>query len=97
MERRQSQSLSDILEAFFDENTQLKEKLMESRVLNCWERVPGSGVAQVTNKLTFRHGKLYVELSSAIVRSELLLSKKRIISLLNAEAKGEIVKDLVLR
>ena len=97
MERRQSQPLGDILEEFFGENAQLREKLMESRVLNCWERVLGSGVAQVTNKLTFRYGKLYVELNSAIVRSELLLSKKRIISLLNAEAKGEIVKDLVLR
>ena len=97
MEKRQTQPLGDLLEEFFKENQQLKEKLMESRVLNCWESVLGSGVSKVTRKLTFRRGKLYAELSSSIVRSELLLSKQRIITLLNAEAKGEIVKDLILR
>ena len=97
MEERQTQPLGTLLEEFFEGNVQLKEKLMESRVLNCWESVLGPGVAKVTRKLTFRKGKLYVELSSAIVRSELLLSKQRIITLLNAEAKGEIIKDLILR
>ena len=97
MERRQIQSLGNLLEDFFEENAQLKEKLLESRVLNSWESVLGAGVAKVTQKLSFRRGKLYVELSSAIVRNELLLSKQRIIAKLNAEAKGEIIKDIVLR
>ena len=97
MERRATQLLGNLLEDFFEENTQVREKMMESRVLACWESVLGAGVAKETRKLTFRHGKLYVELNSAIVRNELLLSKQRVIALLNAEAKGEIVKDIVLR
>ena len=97
MDRRQTQILSNLLDDFFKDNDRAKEKLMESRILNNWEKVLGAGVASVTRKLTFNRGKLYVELSSAIVRNELLLSKQRIIALLNAEAKGEVVKDLVLR
>ena len=97
MERRQTQTVSNLLDEFFSDNLQAKEKLMESRVLNNWEKVLGHGVALVTRKLRFSRGKLYVELSSAIVRNELLLSKQRIIARLNAEAKGDIVKDLVLR
>ena len=97
MERRQTQTVSNLLDEFFSDNLQAKEKLMESRVLNNWEKVLGHGVASVTRKLRFSRGKLYVELSSAIVRNELLLSKQRIIARLNAEAKGDIVKELVLR
>ena len=97
MDRRQTQILSNLLDDFFKDNARAKEKLMESRILNNWEKVLGAGVASVTRKMTFSRGKLYVELSSAIVRNELLLSKQRIIALLNAEAKGEVVKDLVLR
>lgn len=97
MERRSAQTLGSLLEEFFENNAQVKEKLMESRVLNGWTRVLGNGVASATRNLYLRNGILHVQLSSAIIRNELLLSKQRIISLLNEEAKGNIIRDIVFR
>lgn len=72
-------------------------KLAEYRAVNGWNEVLGEGVSKYTRNVYFRRNILYVQLSSAVLRAELLMNKKGLIDKINEYAESPVVKDIVLR
>ncbi len=97
MQRHQARPLSEILSEFMEKNVGIKTKLAENRAVWAWKELLGEGVNSYTKKIYFYRGNLHVQLSSSVLRAELLMSKNNLIKRLNEHAGADIVKDIILR
>lgn len=97
MIRRNTQKLGDILRDFFEDNTELYEKILEIRVQRAWGEVLGPMVLQYTRNIYVRDHILYVSLTSSVLRSELVLCRERLVKSLNEYAGATVLKDIVIR
>lgn len=70
-------------------------KLNEVTVVASWERVMGKAVALKTREVFVKHGKLFVRLTSAPLKHELVMAKTRVVEMIN-EAVGETVIQEVI-
>jgi hypothetical protein len=78
------------------ETYNLKERYLETSVAARWEEISGKAIANRTLDVYIKQKKLYLQLSSPILKQEILLSKKKLISLVNEKLGGEVIKDIVL-
>jgi predicted nucleic acid-binding Zn ribbon protein len=97
MIKRNAQDLGSILKEIMEENTVLKSRIAEHRVLRAWREILGEGVNKYTSNLYFKRGVLFVHLNSSVLRAELMMNKKNLIEKLNEYAGMAIIRDIVLR
>lgn len=97
MNRRNTQKLGEVLRDFFEDNTELYEKILEIRVQRAWGEVLGPMVQQYTRNIYVRDHILYVSLTSSVLRSELVLCRERLVKSLNEYAGAAVLKDIVIR
>jgi len=97
MLKKNAQPLSEALSDFFDENSTLKVKIAEHRAVRGWHEVLGVGVSKYTREVYFSRNVLYVHLTSAVLRAELLMNKEGLIKKINDYAEIPIVRDIVIR
>ena len=69
MQRRNTQTLGEVLRDFFEDNTELYEKMMEIRVQRAWGEVLGPTIMQYTRNIYVRDKVLHVSLTSSVLRS----------------------------
>lgn len=75
----------------------LQGKMDEMKLVNGWEKVMGGVIAKYTRKIHIDNRILYVEINSAALREELSYGRSKMVKLLNAEAGGNVIDDVVLR
>lgn len=97
MKRKNTQTIGEVLRDFFEDNTDLYEKMMEIRVQRAWGEVLGPMVMQYTRNIYVRDGVMYVSLTSSVLRSELMLCRDRLLKSLNEYAGSTVIRDLVIR
>ena len=96
MRRRNTEKLSDILGQVLMQN-HLDEKLYETRVLKSWSVVLGENVMNYTSNLYFSKKRLYVTLTSSVLRQELFLTREEIRNSLNNYVGFPVVKEIVFQ
>ena len=96
MRRRNTEKLSDILGQVLKQN-HLDEKLYETRVLKSWSVVLGENVMIYTSNLYFSKKRLYVTLTSSVLRQELFLTREEIRNSLNNYVGFPVVKEIVFQ
>lgn len=74
----------------------LDTRLNETSVVNAWEKVMGAVITKYTKEVKMRDGILYVTMTSAAVKQELLYRRTEIAAQLNAECGGDIIKEVVI-
>lgn len=74
---------------------QLGGKLSEVTLVASWERVMGKAVALKTKEVYISKGKLFVRLTSAPLKNELVMAKTRVLELLNQAAGEQVVSEVV--
>lgn len=97
MKRRNTQKLGEVLRDFFEDNTDLYEKILEMRVQRGWKELLGPMVMQYTRNIYVRDRVMYVSLTSSVLRSELVLCSDRLLKNLNEYAGSSILDKLVIR
>lgn len=97
MFKRDAQDLGSILKGLMEENTVLKSRIAEQRVLRAWKEMLGEGVSKYTSELYIKRGVLFVHLSSSVLRAELMINKSGLIKKLNSYAGMDIIRNIVLR
>lgn len=97
MKRRNTQKLGEVLRDFFEDNTELYEKMLEIRVQRAWGEVLGPMVMKYTRNIYVKDRVLYVSLTSSVLRSELTLCRERLVKSLNEYAKAVVIQDIVIR
>lgn len=97
MLKKNAQPLSEVLSEFFNENPDLKTSVAEHRAVSAWRELLGEGVAYYTKNVYFKRNTLHVQLTSSVLRAELMMNKENLIEKLNAHAEMDVVKDIVFR
>jgi len=54
-------------------------------------------VANRTEKISIKEGKLYVYLKSSVVRNELFMMREKLLEELNKRAGEELIKEIILK
>jgi predicted nucleic acid-binding Zn ribbon protein len=73
----------------------LAKKLEEGKALTLWDEAVGPEIAKNSRPIKIRGSKLFVKVSSASWRSELMFLKQDIIHKLNALAGREVIDDII--
>jgi len=97
MRRTNTQTIKEALDQFLEENSMLTDKLAETRLVNSWSKILGSLTERYTTNLYIRKKILYVSLSSAVLKSELMMCREKLISRLNEGAGKDVIEDIVFQ
>ncbi len=87
-------SLKEGLEALV-KAYRLQGKLNEVTVVSSWERVMGKAVALKTKEVFVNRGRLFVRLTSAPLKHELVMAKTRVAEMINAEVGSVVITEVV--
>ncbi len=97
MRRKNVQNIQEIIGEIIGQNHHLNRGLLESKIVQNWPVVMGPAVARYSRNVYFYKGILFVELTSSVVKSELLMLKDKIIESLNKSVGTSIVTDVIFK
>jgi len=97
MKRTKAIHIREILHDFYRENPQIKQKVLEIRIRRAWGEILGPMIMRSTQNMYIKNQVMYVFLNSSVVRSELILTRKRLLKSLNDYAGAEVIRDIVIR
>ncbi len=89
-------NMSEVLKDFKAQN-KLSKGFLKVNVDEAWKETMGPGVMTYTTQIKLSGDKLFVDLSSSVLRQELSYGRTKIIANLNEKLGSEIIKTLVLR
>ncbi|MGB3590552.1 MAG: DUF721 domain-containing protein [Nonlabens sp.] len=89
-------NMSDALKDFKAQN-RLQKGFEKADVNEAWVTVMGNGVNSYTTHISLKNKTLLVNLSSSVLRQELLYGKTKIIKNLNDHLGRELIETIVLR
>ena len=75
----------------------IDRRLDETQAAVLWREIFGPAVTQYTTRVQVRSGVMYVALSSAVLRNELLSCKASLLQRLNEEMGRKVINDIVFR
>jgi len=73
----------------------LKSSVAEHRAVSAWRELLGEGVSHYTRNVYFRRNVLHVQLTSSVLRAELIMNKQNLIDKLNEHAGMDVVSDIL--
>ena len=83
-------TIQELLKAY-----RIQGKVTQAQVIASWEKIMGKGIALKTKELYFQDRKLFVNLTSASLKHELVMSKTRVIELINQEIGQDFIQEIV--
>lgn len=96
MKRNDPEALGNVLNRFLREEG-LETPLNEFRLIEAWEKVLGPGVANYTENLFIRNQVLYVHLTSAVLREELMMGRELLVKSLNQYVGATVISNIIFR
>lgn len=75
----------------------LETPLYEYRLINAWETVVGPAVSRYTKDLRIYNQVLFVTVTSAALRNELMMRRTELVARLNSQAGAQVITQVVLR
>ena len=95
MKNREAESVGLLIRKLLREEG-LETPLNERRLVNSWTEVLGPNIAHYTRQVSIRNQVLYVQLSSSVLRQELLMGKAKLIKSLNDNVGAQVINDIVI-
>lgn len=96
MKRNDAEHIGLLIHQFLRRES-LEGPLNEQRLLNAWPEVVGQAIATYTRSLYVRNQTLFVHLSSAALRQELMMGRELLVKSLNKKVGAEVIRDIVFR
>lgn len=84
------EAIGDLLNAY-----QLRGKFNESFLITHWEKLMGNCIASRTTRIFVHSKKLYLQIDSAPLKSELLMAKTKMVELINREIGEVVIEDVI--
>lgn len=92
MERIYPVKIGDIIEKLISNDEMAQRGLLEGRAIECWREAVGNSLAEATQRINMRDGKLYVSFKSQAARNEFFARRVEIKERLNTLVGAKIVK-----
>ena len=96
MRRSNTQSLSEVLKEYIEQN-RLDKKLKEIDVVQNWENLLGKTIAHYTKNIYIRNRILYVEISSSVAKNELFMMREEICRRINEDAGQDVISKIIFK
>ena len=96
MKKTESEKVGGVILQYLRE-TGLETPLNEHRLIQAWDKVLGPTVSKYTKELKIFNQVLFVTISSAALRNELMMRRTELISRLNTEVGAQVITQIVLR
>ncbi len=96
MKRSNTKSIGELLEDFFREYP-FSGRLKEAEAIESWRELLGPSLADYCRSVRIERGVLYAEISSSVVRSELMMNRDTLAAEINRKIGTALVKKIVLR
>ena len=96
MKRNNTEQIGMLLRKFMREEG-LETPLNEQRLINAWKDVLGPTIASYTGDLYIRNQILYVHLTSAPLRQELMMGRELLVKNLNKHVGATVIVNIIFR
>jgi hypothetical protein len=96
MRRSKPVAVGDLLSLFFKE-FDLEKGYRDYQMLKLWDEILGNAISNATLSKRLDGKRLYVYLSSSVVRDELYMMRSDIIKEFNCRAGKTVIEELILR
>ena len=95
MKRQNDQPLGEVIQQWLNDS-RMREKLNEKKLIAGKEEIFGKAISKYIERLFVKQKKLYLKLSSAQLRQELLFRKIQLIERINEKIERGFIEDVVL-
>lgn len=95
MKQSNEQPLREVLQSWMAENG-IDAKLLESRIIIHWEEWMGTLISKYTEKIWVNKNQLYIKVSSAALRQELLFSREQIKKNVNEKLEVAFINNVIV-
>lgn len=95
MFKRQVQTLDDILQVVLREQG-LETPLQQKRLIDNWQQVTGVVVARYTQEIFIKNQTLFVKITNAALRQDLLMMRSQLVKRLNESVGALVIVDVKL-
>ncbi|MBE6293987.1 MAG: DUF721 domain-containing protein [Bacteroidaceae bacterium] len=96
MKRGTLKSISELVRQTCREDG-IETPLNEYRLMQAWEPLLGKGVAAYTKDMYIKNQILYVTLTSSVLRHELMMNRRSLVSRLNDYVKAQVITNIIFR
>ena len=96
MKRRDAQPIGELVRHFLRQES-LESPLNERRLINAWAEVLGPTIASYTSEIYIKNQTLYVHLTSAPLRQELMMGREMLVRTLNRHVGAQVIANIVIR
>ena len=96
MRRSNTEPLSDLIKKAIKDNN-LSDGIDKVRVKTIWKDVTGTYISNATTEIYVYSSKLFIKVSSSIIRSEIMLIRTELVKRINNELGREFITEIVIR
>lgn len=96
MKRNNAEPIGKLIQQFLRQES-LESPLNEQRLLDAWPQVLGATIASYTRELFIRNQILYVHLTSAALRQELMMGRELLVRNLNQKVGATVITNIIFR
>ena len=96
MRKSNTQKIDLVIREFLSE-AKIDRKLKEVHLVSEWERLMGRMIASRTRNIYIRDKTLFVQVTSSVVKNELIMMRQNIMDRLNEIAGEKLVERIVFR
>lgn len=96
MKRNNAEPIGKLIQQFLRQES-LESPLNEQRLLDAWPQILGPAIASYTKELYIRNQILYVHLTSAALRQELMMGRELLVRNLNQKVGATVIVNIIFR
>ena len=96
MKRNNAEPIGKLIQQFLRQES-LESPLNEQRLLDAWPQILGPAIASYTKELYIRNQILYVRLTSAALRQELMMGRELLVRNLNQKVGATVITNIIFR
>lgn len=96
MKRNNAEQIGQLIRNFLRQES-LESPLNEKRLIGAWAEVLGPSIASYTKELYIKNQVLYVHLTSAALRQELMMGRELLVNNLNRRVGSMVITNIIFR
>lgn len=96
MKWNDAERIGDIIRKFLQEYG-LETPLNEYRLVQAWKEMVGPAILKYTSNLYIKNQILYVQLTSSVLREELMMGRELLVKNLNKQVGAEVIVNIIFR
>lgn len=96
MKRNNAEQIGALIRNFLRQES-LESPLNERRLISAWPEVLGPTIASYTRELFIKNQVLYVHLTSAALRQELMMGRDLLVRNLNRHVGAQVITNIIFR